>query len=132
MEGSGTALASNLISSNPDCVADTNRFVVIRAPLQRRMLRTEKNTPIWALIVLEDARIGVLGFEPRLTDSESARIRVYAGDSGTLSDCAAAGAAVDPENAPIDPDLQAIIERWADLPDAVKGGIVAMVRLTVG
>ena len=45
---------------------------------------------------------------------------------------AAAGAAVDSENGPIDADLQAIIERWADLPDAVKGGIVAMVRLTVG
>ena len=41
---------------------------------------------------------------------------------------AAAGAAVEPDNAPIDADLQAIIERWADLPEAVKAGIVAMVR----
>ena len=42
--------------------------------------------------------------------------------------CAAAGAAVDSENVQIAPDLQAIVERWADLPDAVKAGIVAMVQ----
>jgi hypothetical protein len=36
-------------------------------------------------------------------------------------------AAVEHENARIDPDLQAIIERWPDLPDAVKASIVAMV-----
>lgn len=41
---------------------------------------------------------------------------------------AAAGAAVDSRNAPIDADLQAIIERWAELPDTVKAGILAMVR----
>ena len=41
---------------------------------------------------------------------------------------AAAGAAVESENFPIDTALQAIIERWADLPDAVKAGIVAMVK----
>lgn len=45
---------------------------------------------------------------------------------------AAAGAAVGSENAPIDPDLRAIIERWDDLPDAVSAGIVAMVRAAVG
>ena len=42
-------------------------------------------------------------------------------------DGAAPGAAVGIENAPIDPDLRAIIERWADLPDAMKAGIMAMV-----
>ena len=41
---------------------------------------------------------------------------------------AAAGAAVDSENVQIDADLRAIVERWADLPDAVKAGIVAMVQ----
>ena len=41
---------------------------------------------------------------------------------------AAAGAALGPENAPIDADLQAIIERWSGLSDAVRAGIVAMVR----
>jgi hypothetical protein len=31
-------------------------------------------------------------------------------------------------NAPIDPDLQAIIERWPELPDAGKASIVAIVN----
>ena len=29
-----------------------------------------------------------------------------------------------------DPDLQSIIDHWSELPDAVKAGIVAMVRAT--
>jgi hypothetical protein len=29
---------------------------------------------------------------------------------------------------PIDPDLAAIIQRWPDLPEAIKAGIVALVR----
>jgi len=45
---------------------------------------------------------------------------------------AAQGAAVGAANTPNDPDLRAIIERWADLPDAVKAGIVAMVRAAGG
>jgi len=40
----------------------------------------------------------------------------------------APGAATEPKNVPIDPDLAAIIERWADLPEAVRAGMVAMVR----
>jgi len=28
----------------------------------------------------------------------------------------------------IDPDLLVIIERWPDLPDALKAGIVAMIQ----
>jgi hypothetical protein len=43
-------------------------------------------------------------------------------------DSAAPGAAVDAQNPPIDSDLQAIIEQWPELPDAVKAGILAMVR----
>jgi len=27
-----------------------------------------------------------------------------------------------------DPDLRIVVERWADLPEAVKAGILAMVR----
>ena len=38
------------------------------------------------------------------------------------------GAAVGAQNAPVDPELQAIIERWPDLTDAVKAGILEMVR----
>ena len=80
------------------------------------------------MIVLEDARIGVLGFEPRLTDSESVRIRVFPEENGTCSDLAAPGAADDPENGPIDPDLRFIVERWDELSEPVKAGIIAMVR----
>ena len=43
---------------------------------------------------------------------------------------AAPGAAVGAENTPIDADLQAIIQRWPELPEAVKAGILAMVRPT--
>ncbi len=43
---------------------------------------------------------------------------------------AAPGAAVEPKNVPIPPDLQAIVDQWGDLPDAVKAGIVAMVEAT--
>ena len=43
---------------------------------------------------------------------------------------AAPGAATDPVNGPIDPDLAAIIERWADLPQAVRAAMIAMVRAT--
>ena len=32
----------------------------------------------------------------------------------------------------MDADLQAIIERWADLPDAAKAAIVALVRTAKG
>ena len=45
---------------------------------------------------------------------------------------AAARAAVSAENSPIDPDLQALIEAWPDLSDAVKAGILAMVRAARG
>ena len=50
-------------------------------------------------------------------------------EENTLSrDSAAPGAAVDAQNPPIAPDLQAIIQRWPELPGAVKAGILAMVR----
>ncbi|MDA1051516.1 MAG: hypothetical protein O3C40_13690 [Planctomycetota bacterium] len=45
-------------------------------------------------------------------------------------DRAASGAAVDLDHAPIDPDLQSIIDHWSELSEAVKAGIVAMVRAT--
>jgi hypothetical protein len=43
-------------------------------------------------------------------------------------DSAAPGAAVDPENSPVDPDLRYIVERWNELSEPVKAGILAMVR----
>jgi len=41
---------------------------------------------------------------------------------------AAQGAAVDAENALFDPDLHAIIERWSDLPNAVKAAVLTLVQ----
>ena len=41
---------------------------------------------------------------------------------------AAAGAAVETAAAALDLDLLSVIEKWPDLPHAVKAGIVAMVR----
>jgi hypothetical protein len=32
----------------------------------------------------------------------------------------------------IDADLQAVIDRWQDLPEAIKAGILAMVRTAGG
>ena len=53
------------------------------------------------------------------------------GKTTSVEEGAAKCAAVDTENAYIDPDLQAIIERWPDLPDDVKAAIMAMV-MTAG
>ena len=41
---------------------------------------------------------------------------------------AAHGAAVDHAGAQLDPDLQNVIEKWAELPEAIRAGILAMVR----
>ncbi len=37
-----------------------------------------------------------------------------------------------PHDNQTDPDLALIVERWADLPPAVRAGIVAMVRAAAG
>ena len=37
-------------------------------------------------------------------------------------------AAVDSEHVTIDADLKAVVDRWANLPDEFKAGVVAMVR----
>ena len=63
-----------------------------------------------------------------MADPESVAIRVFAEKNAHSGESAALGAAVSAENAPIDPELRSIIERWPDLPDAVKAGILAMVR----
>jgi hypothetical protein len=61
--------------------------------------------------------VGVHGLElTQKTSENSALSKTGAAESG----------AIVPENAPIDPDLQAIIERWPDLPPAVKASIAAM------
>ncbi|MCH7685408.1 MAG: hypothetical protein IH899_01785 [Planctomycetes bacterium] len=40
--------------------------------------------------------------------------------------------AVGAQSALMDPDLRAVIEAWPELPDAVKAGILAMVRAAGG
>jgi len=42
--------------------------------------------------------------------------------------CFQTGAVVAAEKITVDPDLQAIIQRWTDLPEAVKDAILAMVK----
>jgi len=49
-------------------------------------------------------------------------------ENDAFENSAAVGAAVGRENTAIDPDLAAIIERWTDLPEPLKSGILAMVR----
>ena len=50
----------------------------------------------------------------------------HLGQPGEAS--AAESGAFGPENAAIDPDLQAVIDGWPTLPGPVRVGIVAMVR----
>jgi len=45
---------------------------------------------------------------------------------------AAVGAAANAETAAIDPGLQTIIDAWPDLPEALRSGILAMVRAAGG
>ena len=49
-------------------------------------------------------------------------------ENAPFRDSAAPGAAVDPENGPTDPDLRLIVERWDELSEPVKAGILAMIR----
>jgi hypothetical protein len=49
-------------------------------------------------------------------------------ENGTSQDCAAHGAAVEHSQGPIDPDLAVVTDHWTDLPEAVRAGILAMVR----
>lgn len=53
----------------------------------------------------------------------------YSPDDSTkpISGSAKSGA-LTPENAPLDPALAAIIEAWSTLPEAIRAGILAMVR----
>jgi hypothetical protein len=50
------------------------------------------------------------------------------GKSGTSADAGADAGALETRTEHFGPDLQAIIDAWATLPDAIKAGILAMVR----
>ena len=74
------------------------------------------------------SKAGPLGLEPRMPDPESGTTCEKPRENATFQNSAAPGAAVGTEKPAIDADLQAVIEHWPSLPDAVKAGIVAMVR----
>ena len=50
------------------------------------------------------------------------------GNTGISSDAGADAGAVETKLAHIGPDLQGIIDAWPALPDAIKAGIVALVK----
>ena len=50
------------------------------------------------------------------------------GENALSPSGAAGGAAALPENALLDPDLAAIFEAWAELPESVKTAVMEMVR----
>lgn len=60
------------------------------------------------------------------THAENAGETREAGQSG--AECGALGA----QNAPLDPDLAAVVDAWPKLPEAIKAGILAMVKAAGG
>ena len=58
--------------------------------------------------------------------------RENTGKIGVSSQSGAESGAVDAENRPDDPRLEEVIDAWGGLPDAVKAGILAMVRAAGG
>ncbi|MEO2013928.1 MAG: hypothetical protein ABGZ53_06105 [Fuerstiella sp.] len=50
------------------------------------------------------------------------------GENALSPSGAAGGAAVVRDNVLLDPDLAAIIEAWAELPESVKAAVLEMVR----
>ena len=57
---------------------------------------------------------------------------VNAGKNSDSDSSAAPRAALELAKGPIDPDLQHVIDRWFDLPDAVRAGMLAMVHEAEG
>ncbi|HUS46374.1 MAG TPA: hypothetical protein VM219_10195 [Phycisphaerae bacterium] len=67
--------------------------------------------------------VGARGLElSNVTPSKNRDLRDSQNASG--AECGAEKAICEP----IDPDLQRVIDAWPNLPEAVKAGIVAMVR----
>jgi hypothetical protein len=64
-----------------------------------------------------------MGIEPHQYSSENSTNPAEGGaKSGALA----------PENPAIDPTLAAVIDAWAKLPEAIRAGILAMVRAAGG
>ncbi len=78
--------------------------------------------------------MGVTGLElPPETSGKSCDSDSRGNKSGNIP--GGDGSAGDPPSAPQtpdDPELAAVVEAWADLPDAVRAGILAMVRAAGG
>jgi len=71
--------------------------------------------------------MGGRGLEPIEKSSENPGVPSQGGaKSGAL------GAREALQDGPQDPDLQAVVDAWPDLPEALKTGILAMVRAAGG
>ena len=90
----------------------------------------QKKAPIFIGAIKAEGK----GLEPSTgfpaSDFESVSGRRIPEENGTFRNKRSTCAAVDPDLTAIDDDLRAIIDRWGDLPEAVKAGILAMVRAT--
>lgn len=55
-----------------------------------------------------------------------------AGNSTSATQSGAKSGALGAQNGPLDPDLVVVAEAWPGLPDALRAGILAMVRAASG
>ena len=78
------------------------------------------------------SKAGPLGFEPRLTDPESGNPCEIPEENGAFCKMGAFAVAVETKVCSHAPDLQTVIDAWDALPDAIRAGILAMVRSTHG
>ena len=79
-----------------------------------------------------EVKVTPRGFEPLFKSSGNMNIPHLEGNncSAFLSNFTSQDAASPPREtpAPTDPDLSAVVSAWAQLPSALKAGIVAMVK----
>ena len=74
-----------------------------------------------------------MGVEPTVADLQSGREpRKTRGKRGVPQGMGANAVAVEVKSAPTLADVLAIVEACADLPNAIKAGIVAMIRASAG
>ena len=68
-----------------------------------------------------------------LADGEGFEHPPYSsGNTGVAAESGAESGALDAESRSEDPELGTIIDAWPTLPDALKAGILAMIRATGG
>ena len=72
--------------------------------------------------------IGPLGFEPRLTDSESVSIFKFPNENRFAQGSAAPDAAVEHEQGEYDADLEMIVEAWPTLSEETRASIARTVH----